>query len=210
MQALRDNQLAANASIEHLMDFSTALSQQVRESNEMMDQQMSAQTEGLRAHMDARMMTFAQHVEVPVHQAVHTSTTASNIANELSSQYAGIQENLTRAFHASIQAHQASEATRAEAHQQAELTRHNLKLATAAMTRVQHENASARTQTKTLAAHMAHLSIDDDHPVPTYPTTSSEFTTWFNPILNTPLHPQSVRFESQASSATTTRQSLPE
>jgi hypothetical protein len=78
------------------------------------------------------------------------------------------------------------------------------------MTRVQHGNASARAQTETVAAHMAHLSVDDDLLVPTYPTTLSEFATRFNPILNTPLHPQSVRFESQASSATTTRQPFPE
>jgi hypothetical protein len=151
MNVLRNGQAAANSNIQLLMDFSARLTTQLSQSNESLVRQMTEQAEAPRLHMDACMANFAQIVEAPVQHVVQASPTASNMASELAGQYAGIQVDMLRTFNAATTAHQASELARTEALQQAQVSRHNLDLATAAMTQVRHESASSRAQTETLA-----------------------------------------------------------
>jgi hypothetical protein len=65
-----------------------------------------------------------------------------------------------RTFNAATVAHQASEFARTEALQQAQVSRHNLGLAKAATTQVQHEIDSSRAQTEMLAAHLTSTQLD--------------------------------------------------
>jgi hypothetical protein len=113
-----------------------------------------------------------------------------------------------RTFNAATQAHHASEFARTEALQQAQVACHNLDVATAAMNQVQHESASSKAQTETLAAQMAILSTEEALPVQA--SSPSEFATRYNALLGAPVHPHNVRFESRHPSTSTTRQPSPE
>jgi hypothetical protein len=171
---------------------------------------MSDQAEGLCLHKDARMATFAQTTLAPVQHAVQASTTAANMASELAGQYAGIQEDLLRTFNADTAAHHASEFARTEALQQAQVSRHNLDFATAAMTQVRHENASSMAQTETLAKQMAFSQLRQrarpftEEELPPVSTSPSEFGSWFSTLLGSPVHPH-VRSDSRPASPTSVR-----
>jgi hypothetical protein len=110
--------------------------------------------------MDARMANFAHTAEAPIQHAVQASTSAANMAQELASQYATEQKDMMRTFSAATAAHHASEFVRTEALHQAEMSRHNLDIATAAITQAGHENASSQAQTETLAALIAGTHLE--------------------------------------------------
>jgi hypothetical protein len=136
MEVLRNGQAAANVNIQLLVDFFARLTQQLSQFHESMMRRMTDQAEGLRLHMDVCMSTFAQTVEAPVHHAVQASTTAANMKSDMAGQYTCMQEELMRTFNVATQSHHASELVRTEALEQAQVARHNLDLATSAMTQV--------------------------------------------------------------------------
>jgi hypothetical protein len=70
--------------------------------------------EELQQNLEDRLNLFAQHVQVPVMQAVNTSTAAANFTNEMAVAYVAMREELTRAFNAAQQANSAAEANRLE------------------------------------------------------------------------------------------------
>jgi hypothetical protein len=218
INVLRNGQAVAHSNIQLLMEFSTRLTAQLSQSHDCMMRQMAEQAEALRLHMDACLASFAQTVEAPVQHVVQAFTTAANMASELAGQYAGMQEDMLRTLNAATVVHQASEFARTEALQQAQVSQHNLDLATAAITQVRHKSASSRAQMEMLTAHLVSTQLDQGARQPSTEeaqtarasrSSPSEFATWFNALLGSPVHPH-VRIDSRPSPPSPTRQQSPE
>jgi hypothetical protein len=90
------------------MESSSRLTNELSQSHDSMMRQMSQHADALRLHVDTRTAGFAQAVEAPLQHVVQASTTAADMASELASRYAGMQEDLERTFNAPTSARHAS------------------------------------------------------------------------------------------------------
>jgi hypothetical protein len=178
LRALRQGQADANANMERFMSMNPHILESMRSSQEE-----------LRPNLEERINLFAQHVQVPVMQAVNTSTAAANLTNEMAGAYVAMREVLTRAINAAQQANSAAEANRLETQRQAELSRTALAEATAALAATRPDSTSTTTAER-LAAQLADLSTEDGQ-APLRPSAQSEFGSRFNA---TTAAPANVRF----------------
>jgi hypothetical protein len=115
LSTLRQGQADANANMERFMSMNANILESMR----------SSQDE-LRRNLEERLNLFAQHVQVPVMQAVNTSTAAANLTNEMAGAYVSMRQELTNAFNTAQQANADVETARME-------TQHHLAEATAAL-----------------------------------------------------------------------------
>jgi hypothetical protein len=160
LSALRQGQADANANMERFMSMNANILEYMRTSQE-----------DLRRNLEERLNLFAQHVQVPVMQAVNTSTAAANLTNEMAGAYVTMREELTSAFNAAQQANSAAEANQLETQCEAELSRTALAEATAAlaasrpastsMATVERQATDISTTAERLAAQLADLSTQD-------------------------------------------------
>jgi hypothetical protein len=96
------------------MQFTVRITSDLAQSRNDMMLHMLEQSEIIRVHLDARMLSFAQAVEAPVQQAMHASTTAAGMATELAGRYVGLEANVERTFNDAAATRQASEIAAAE------------------------------------------------------------------------------------------------
>jgi hypothetical protein len=167
LSSLRNGQVAANHNISLLLQFTSDLAQ----SRMDMMMHMSQQTELFRVQLDARMPSFAQGVEAPVNQAIHTSSTAADIATELAGRYVGLEANVERSFNDAAATRHASEevaaATLRQTQDAFQKARIDLEAATISMTQVRHENATSQAQTEALTAQLVQTRLPErDLPRP--------------------------------------------
>jgi hypothetical protein len=184
------------------MHFTERITSNLAQSRNDMMLHMSEQSEIIRVHLDARMLSFAQAVEAPVQQAMHASATAAGMATELAGRYVGLEDNVERTFNAAAATRQASEIAAAESLRQIQeafqQARTNLDAATISMTQVQHENASSMAQTEALTAQLAQTQLlervqhqaNAEAVLPTTTTSPSEFGSRYNALFGSPLNPR--------------------